>query len=91
MSSDNLTDVLAHFNPEAWINNYAVTIDVPHGADDTWLLSVEDLAAARKALVVGDLDFLRESETSPIPAWVRAHAGPFTVSIIDPLTGEYLN
>lgn len=92
MSSDTLTDVLAHFDPQAWINGDAVTIDVPYGEDDTWPLSDEDLAAARKALDAGyDLDFLRDSDTSPIPAWVRAHSGPFTLSIIDPLTGEYLN
>ena len=46
MSSDNLTDVLAHFDPQAWINDNAVTIDVPDGADDTWPLSDEDFAAA---------------------------------------------
>lgn len=92
MSSDNLTDVLAHFDPQAWVNDDAVTIDVPGGADDTWLLSDEDLAAGRKALDAGsDLDFLRDSKTSPVPAWVCDHDGPFTLSIIDPLSGEYLN
>lgn len=92
MSSDNLTGVLAHFDPQAWVDDNAVTIDVPYGEDDTWPLSDEDLAAARKALDAGyDLDFLRDSLTSPVPSWVCNHTGPFTLSLFVPLTGEYLN
>lgn len=70
-----LTDSFVRFQAQAWINNYAVDVDAE--GETRWPLSVPDLAKAQAAVEAGnDLDFLRESSTSPIPAWVRNHSGP---------------
>lgn len=71
--------MIARFQPEAWIDDYAVDVD-PDGPD-TWTVSPA-MAAAIIADDYQDLDYLRDDEAAP--AWVRNWTGPFTVYIEEP-------
>lgn len=68
-----------HFQPEAWINDYAVEVD--DEGPDTWKVSTEMAERILDAINDGsDLDFVRDEDPNA-PEWIRQWAGPFTITI----------
>lgn len=80
--------ILAHFTPEAWVNDYAIEVDAQ--GDREW-----DATSAALALKADDLDALlagigRWDEVTDFedlkdepnaPEWVRNWHGPFTLRL----------
>lgn len=74
---------IATFTPQAWINDYAVTVDAE--GETTWdvtehlnTLSPADRQAVMKPNTDAS-DTLREIETAP--AWIRNWSGPFMIEV----------
>lgn len=73
---------VAHFQPEAWVNNYAIAVD--DEGEDTW--DVTDAVAAIWDEPF-DLDETRTDDDDVLkthpgaPAWVRDWSGPFTIEV----------
>ena len=73
--------VPARFQPQAWVNDYAVDVD-PEGEtewDATDALRGMALERARSSLCGGDVDELASHPTAP--GWVRAWSGPFLLTL----------
>lgn len=71
-----------HFQPEAWINDYAVAVD--DQGPDTWIVTDETAGAIAAALDKDggvDLDFVREDDNTP--QWIKDWTGPFTIEAMD--------
>lgn len=84
----DIPETTAHFHPQVWINNEYIGIDV-HG-EASCVLSEKDAAwVAMNLSRNADLGWILESDTSPIPSWVRDHIRlyPCTVTV----TGEHIN
>lgn len=73
--------LLVQFNPQAWVNDYAINAD-PEG-QDTWVIGLDEL-------IEGDADFLTHGEVSDstalrgrnTPDWVDDWSGPFQCRVI---------
>lgn len=69
----------AHFEPQAWVRNYAMAVDAE--GDTEWIVEVDELRIENS-----DLDYLQVSRHAP--KWVRDWTGPFTICLeIEPLPG----
>ena len=66
-----------HFQPEAWINDYAVPVD--DEGPDTWTVSDETAEMIRDE-PDSDLDWVRGDENAPL--WIYDWHGPFTITIV---------
>ncbi len=81
--------IVAHFQPEAWINDYAVAID-PEGPQEwdatDWFAA---LPADYRAVLDEDLELDGEAldgddlfgDDPAAPAWVGEHRGPSTITV----------
>lgn len=65
-----------HFQPEAWIRDYAVAVD--DQGPDTWVVNDETAAMLREDH--DDLDFVVGDDNAP--EWVRNWQGPFTITVV---------
>lgn len=76
----------AEFSPEAWINDYAVSVD-PAG-ETTWKIDAAEAAqcfqntATPGTDVIANRDALREHPNAP--QWVKEWSGPFEIRLINP-------
>lgn len=72
--------ITVHFQPEAWINDYAVAVD--DEGPDAWVVT-DDTASMIATMdeAHDDLDFVRGDENAP--EWVREWQGPFEITIVD--------
>lgn len=74
--------VIARFHPQAWVNDYAVSVD-PEGDIDFDVTETVVKMGRGKALSVRDDDYesdeLRQVETAP--EWIREWGGPFWVEV----------
>ncbi len=89
-SDTALPRILATFRPQAWINDYATTVD-PEG-ETTWDVTEEVLALSRDAALAirddqDESDEFRFSKNAP--AWVRDWGGPFVVEVEDAIRQYY--
>lgn len=69
--------ILAHFTPEAWVNDYAIEVDAEGPRE--WYVTVataDDIANDPD----GDLDFVREDERAP--EWIKDWSGPFDIHVV---------
>lgn len=82
----------AHFTPQAWVNDYALDIDPPTDADQTWdattyaHVNVAYLADLHTwtdpdadSTVIDTDDVFRDDPNAP--DWIREHTGPFTITL----------
>lgn len=74
-----LSQIRVHFQPEAWINDYAVAVD--DQGQDIWVVTDETADLIRGADDSGDLDFVRSDDNAP--SWVKDWTGPFTITVVD--------
>ncbi len=79
-----MTRYQAHFDPQAWVNDYAVSVD-PEG-EQTWdctAFASDDTDYT--ARVLGNWDGLDRDDVfigdPAAPEWVRNWHGPFTITI----------
>jgi hypothetical protein len=82
--------IVARFQPQAWINDYAMDVD-PEGPDE-WDVTDEILAMTPTQIAAlrddqYETDDLRFSKNAP--AWVQEWSGPFYVAVRDSID-EYL-
>ena len=71
-----------HFQPEAWVNDYAIAVD--DEGEDIWVVTDETAARVFEAVAADggvDLDFAREDDNTP--EWVREWSGPFTITVVE--------
>lgn len=75
--------LFAHFTPQAWVNDYAVTCDAE--GESRWDVTdfLRTLSPERRRAMMEqdthDSDQLRDLDCAP--AWVRAWSGPFYVRV----------
>ncbi|MGK3995003.1 hypothetical protein [Sorangium sp. So ce1024] len=74
--------VIARFQPQAWINNYAVDVD-PEGAVEFDVTADIERMGRDEALALkdnsDDSDMLAKSASAP--EWIRSWTGPFYVNV----------
>ena len=85
------TRFTAHFRPEAWVNDNAVTVDAegPTEWDCTAYLRLPENAATLQEVVevLGDVDDEWQDDDDLLfsdpaaPEWVRNWKGPFTITV----------
>ena len=71
-----------HFQPQAWVNDYAT--DVDDQGNDVWDVTDETAKLIRKAFEDysgGDLDFVVGDDNTP--QWVRDWSGPFCITVVE--------
>jgi hypothetical protein len=84
--------IIARFQPQKWINDYAVNVS-PNGPD-TWDVTDEVLAMPReKAFALADdqydTDNLRFSANAP--KWIQEWSGPFYVSVSESIADYFFD
>lgn len=82
--------VTARFHPQAWVNDYAISVD-PEGATE-WDVTHLVVAAGRdKAQMMGDDDYASDAlrEEHDAPRWVREWSGPFRVEVEESIAAYY--
>lgn len=66
-----MTRIRCTFRPQAWVNNYAIDIDID--GPNEWEMEVESLPEENS----DESDELRQDPAAP--SYVREHRGPFEV------------
>lgn len=81
--------VIAHFQPQAWVNNY--TMDVDASGETEWDITAEVIAMdPKRAQEIEDDSNESDAFTGSkaAPAFVRDWSGPYHVSVADQIA-EY--
>ena len=71
-----------HFQPQAWMDDYAIEVD--DQGEDIWDVTDETAALVRRAFEDysgGDLDFAREDDNAP--QWIADWAGPYNITVVE--------
>lgn len=84
--------IIARFQPQAWVNDYAVDVD-PDGEVEFDVTSAVTKRGKAKALLIEDdqydSDDLRTTRNAP--EWIRDWSGPFYITVADSIKAYYEN
>jgi hypothetical protein len=79
--SEQSDTISAQFMPQAWVNGYAVDVDVEPGQETVWFIAAGNEKFVEAAIYNDDdLDFLKADPFAP--QWVRDYPGPFEIQVL---------
>ena len=74
--------VIAKFQPQAWVNDYAIAVD-PEGPTE-FDVTAEVIAMGREAsMLIEDAQYSSDDlrDASAAPQWIKEWAGPFSIEV----------